>query len=281
MMFPTLPRASAIRARHILTAVTLVALCAAPVLQAQNRDRDQQSNDAFSWSGVVPSGNRIMIRNINGGVEVGRSTSGRVEVTAKKKWRRGDPDHVRIEQRNVGEDVVVCALWGENARCDERGSLSGDKNRNNRNNDVSVQFLVKVPDGVRVDISTVNGALDVNNVTADIRAVTVNGAVNARSAGGTIRAETVNGSIHVAMGSLRSANDLEYETVNGSITIELPANFGAQVELGTVNGRVTTDFPITISGTVSPKRLRGTVGDGSTRLRASTINGSITLRKGN
>jgi hypothetical protein len=46
-----------------------------------------------------------------------------------------------------------------------------------------------------------------------------------------------------------------------------------------VNGRVTTEFPVTVSGTLSPKRLRGTVGDGSTRLRASTVNGSVTLRK--
>jgi hypothetical protein len=34
-----------------------------------------------------------------------------------------------------------------------------------------------------------------------------------------------------------------------------------------------------MSGTLSPRRIRGTVGNGSTRLRASTVNGSVTLRK--
>jgi len=48
-----------------------------------------------------------------------------------------------------------------------------------------------------------------------------------------------------------------------------------------VNGRVSTDFPITVSGTLSPRRLRGTVGDGRTRLRASTVNGSVTLKRAN
>lgn len=255
------------------------ALFIAPAVDAQNRDSDQRSENSFTWSGVIPSGNRILIKNINGAVEIGRSTSGRVEVTAEKRWRRGDPQDVRIEQQNVGGDVLICGLWGDDATCDERGIRSNNKNRSNRNNDVSVKFMVKVPNGVRVDVSTVNGGLEVNGVTSEVRATTVNGSINAQSAGGPVRAKSVNGSIHVAMGSLSKADDLEYETVNGSITIELPSNFSAQVEFATVNGRVTTDFPILVSGTMSPKRLRGTIGDGDTRLRASTVNGSITLKK--
>ena len=66
---------------------------------------------------------------------------------------------------------------------------------------------------------------------------------------------------------------------HGSVTISLPANFGAQLELSTVNGHVSTDFPITVSGSLSSRRIRGTVGDGKTRLRASTVNGSVNLRK--
>ena len=191
----------------------------------------------------------------------------------------GDPSWVRIEQKKLGDDVLVCALWGENARCDEDGIHSDRNNKWNDNNDVSVHFVVRVPDGVRVDVSTVNGGLEVSGVTTDVRANTVNGSITARSAGGPVRAKTVNGSITVSMGSLGSAEDLEYETVNGAITIALPATFGAQLELSTVNGHVSTDFPITVSGTLSPKRIRGTVGDGKTRLRASTVNGSVTLRK--
>ena len=142
-----------------------------------------------------------------------------------------------------------------------------------------MRFVVRVPDGVRVDVATVNGGLEVSGVTTDVRATTVNGSIDAKSAGGPVRANTVNGSIRVSMGNIGNADNLEYETTNGSVTIELPANFGAQLELSTVNGRVTTDFPILVSGTMSPRRLRGTVGNGNTRLRASTVNGSITLRK--
>jgi hypothetical protein len=250
--------------------------------QDRDSDRNSQSDRSFSWSGVIPAGRRILIKNINGPIEVTRSTSNRVEVTAEKRWRRGDPSWVRIEPKKLGDEMLICALWGENSRCEEdgiRSDRSNDRNRNNRNNDVSVHFTVRVPEGVRVDVSTVNGGLEVSGVTTDVRANTVNGSITARSAGGPVRAKTVNGSINVSMGSIGNAEDLEYETTNGSVTIELPANFGAQLELGTVNGRVNTDFPITVSGTLSPRRIRGTVGDGRTRLRASTVNGSVTLRR--
>lgn len=242
--------------------------------------QETRTEKAFTWSGGIPSGRTLFVKNLNGPIEVGRSSSGRVEVTAEKRWRRGDPESVRIEQKKSGDDVIICALFTEGATCDERGMTSGRRNSWNDRNDVSVFFVVKVPDGVRVDLSTVNGSLEVRDVNTEVRAVTVNGGISARSAGGPIRAKTVNGGITVAMATIGSADDLEYETVNGGITIELPSSFGAQLELSTVNGRVSTDFPITVSGTLSPRRLRGTVGDGRSRLRASTVNGSITMRQG-
>ena len=264
--------------RSSATALLLTAALAATAV-AQDRDRESKRDDAFTWSGTIPSGRRIMIKNINGGIEVERSTNGRVEVRAEKRWRRGNPEDVRIEQKKIGEDVLVCALFSESSRCDESGIHTDRRTKWNDRNDVSVRFIVRVPDGVRVDLSTVNGGVEVTGVSNEVDAHTVNGSIIARSAGGPVRAKTVNGSITVSMGTLGSADDLDYETVNGAITIELPSNFGAQLELSTVNGRVSTDFPITISGTLSPRRVRGTVGNGATRLRASTVNGSVTLRK--
>jgi hypothetical protein len=265
-------------ARPVASLVAVACTTLALALPASAQDSRRES--AFTWSGAIPAGRTIYIKNINGAVEVERSTSGRVEVTAEKRWRRGNPEDVRIEQKKSGDDVVICALWSEGSTCDERGIRSERGMRWNDRNDVSVRFTVRVPEGVRADLATVNGGIEVTGVNTEVRANTVNGSISARSAGGPVRAKTVNGSINVSMGTLGSAQDLEYETVNGGIVIELPANFGAELELSTVNGRVSTDFPITVSGTLSPRRLRGTVGDGRTRLRASTVNGSVTLKRG-
>lgn len=256
--------------------VVLATVLPSSAVSAQESKRET----AFTWSGVLPAPGTLFIKNVNGGVAVERSTSGRVEVIGEKRWRRGNPDDVRIEQKKSGDNVVICALYQEGSTCDETGIKNDRRMRWNDRNDVSVRFIVKVPEGTRIDLSTVNGEVDVRDVTAAVRAVTVNGSITARSAGGPVYAKTVNGSINVSMGLIGRTDELEYETVNGSITLQFPSNFGAELELSTVNGRVSTDFPVTMSGTLSSRRLRGTIGDGGTRVRASTVNGAVTLRKG-
>lgn len=267
-------------ARRISYAATLVGLLvSARGVGAQSRDN---SENAFSWTGTIADGRSIIIKNINGPILVEHSSSNKVEVLAEKRWRRGNPADVRVEQPTLRSgNVLVCALWSEQSTCDENGIHSPRNRGRNNSNDVSVHFVVRVPDGVRVDVSTVNGSLQISGVTTEVAATTVNGQIVARSAGGPVRASTVNGSINIAMGSLGTASDLEYETVNGSVTLELPADFGAQLELSTVNGRVTTDFPITVVGTLSPRKLRGTVGNGAAHVKASTVNGSVTLKRSN
>ena len=242
-----------------------------------------QETKEWKWSGQLGNGRTVYLRNVNGEVRFEQGTGTTVEVRAEKRWRRGDPEEVRIEARqagNGGGDIIICALWGERATCDEsgyHGNRDGNRRWNN-DNDVSVHFVVKIPANATVEASTVNGGLVVDGTTADIRATTVNGDVDARSSGGRVEATTVNGSITVRT-TAAAAEGLEYETVNGSITIELPANTSANVNLSTVNGRLSSDFPLTLDGTINPRHIRAKLGTGGPTIRANTVNGSIRLRK--
>jgi hypothetical protein len=245
----------------------------------------QQESTTWNWSGDLGQGRTVYLRNVNGAVRFEAGTGSKVEVTATKRWRRGDPEEVRIEARMAGSgrgDIIICALWGERATCDEDGYDSNrdrnDRDRERRNNDVSVDFVVRIPSHARVDASTVNGDMRVDGTSADIEASTVNGDLEAFSAAGRVEASTVNGSITVRNGAAVT-QDLEYSTVNGSVTVELPANTNASVNLSTVNGRIQTEFPMTLDGNINPRRIRADIGNGGPRIRVSTVNGSIRLRK--
>ncbi len=48
------------------------------------------------------------MRNLNGTVEVGRSTSDNVEVTATRHTQRGDPEYVRFEMKKFGPSSRTC-----------------------------------------------------------------------------------------------------------------------------------------------------------------------------
>lgn len=261
-------------------ALAAVAIATAAVLPAGAAGA-QNSGDAFHWEGAVASGRTVIVRNLNGDVRVEPGNGRNVVIDARKSWRRGDPARVRIEARKVGDgDVLACALWNEEASCDENGYHSGSRRgRNDGTNDVSVEFVVRVPEGVRLELNTVNGDLRIDGATAEVGAHTVNGSIDASSLGGPVRARTVNGSIRAQMGNAGN-EDLSYETVNGSITVSVPRSLSAELEMETVNGSIESDFPLTVTGRINPRRVRATVGDGGRRLALKAVNGSIKLRHG-
>lgn len=227
----------------------------------------------------MSAGRTLYIRNLSGAIRVERASGSKAEVQGEKRWRRGDPEDVRIEMKKVGDDVLICALWNDRTECDTEGYRTrGDNYGDRRSNDTSVEFTVRLPAGVKLVASTVNGGLDISGATAEVEASTINGSVEASSSGGPVRATTVNGSITVRMKELGD-KDLDFETVNGGIEVWVPDNINADVDLRTVNGRVESDFPMTVSGRINPRRLRATIGKGGQRLRFSTVNGSIELRK--
>lgn len=249
-------------------------LATASVAGAQER----QSDRAFSWEGTIPGGRWIYVRNMNGPVRVERASGNKVEVTATKRWRRGDPDEVRIETKKSGDDVIICAIWNEDTRCDEDGYRTRSEGWRRRENDTSVEFRVLLPEGVKVVASSVNGNVEVDGATSEVEASSVNGSVEATSTGGPVRAHTVNGSIVAKMRSV-GTGDLDFDTVNGTIEVWVPDNLNADIDMRTVNGRVNSDFPLTLTGRINPRHIRAKVGDGGRRISFRTVNGSIELRK--
>lgn len=263
--------------KRSLLAFALTAVAALPAA-AQQRQTD---NNAFHWTGKIPAGRWIRIVNLNGAITVGQASGDNVEVTATKEWRRGDPAVVRIEtQKSNNESVMVCALWGERATCDERGGYEGHNDRGLRNNDVSVTFHILVPKGVKVGVNTVNGAVTVDGTSSDVDAATVNGEVEVTTSGGRVNASNVNGGIRARMGVLDPDGKNAFTTVNGSVSVEFSGDSGADVELETVNGTLNTNFEMTISGRLDPKHLRAHIGRaGGPRIRLETVNGNLELRR--
>lgn len=237
----------------------------------------QGTDASWSWSGTVEAGKWLRVASINGPIEVEPSTDGRVHVTAEKKWRRGDPQDVRFEVVERNGNVTICALWNENATCNESGMSSRGRNKSNSNNDTEVHFRVRLPATANVAPTTVNGDITVAGARREVRATTVNGGIEIGTSGGPVSATTVNGSIRASVGA-PAANDMKFTTVNGGIDLAVPREFAADVRMTTVNGGINTDFPITIQGRWGPRTASGRIGAGGGDLQMTTVNGSLTLR---
>jgi DUF4097 and DUF4098 domain-containing protein YvlB len=234
-------------------------------------------DDTWSWKKVVPAGRAIEIKGINGDVSATAASGSEVEVIARKTGDRNDPAEVKIEVVEHSGGVTICAMYPR------RGNecLAGARGRSeNHNNDVEVDFEVRVPRGVLFTGRTVNGSVKANGMTADVNVSTVNGSVRV-STTGLAKASTVNGSITVRMGRVNWDSSLAFETVNGGITLELPNDLHAEVHASTVNGSLSSDWPMTVSGRWGPRRMNGRIGNGGRELALETVNGDIELRKSN
>jgi hypothetical protein len=238
-----------------------------------------QEPNAWRWHGALAAGRVIEIKGVNGSVEAEPASGGEVEVVAVKRARRSDPDSVRIEVVQHGDGVTICAVYPsvggrESNTCEPgRGGHS-----NVRDNDVSVNFTVRVPAGVGFSGHTINGKVRAENLSADVEATTVNGSVNV-STTGLARAQTVNGSINVSMGRADWSDELEITTVNGGIDLSFPSTLSAVVEADTTNGEITSDFQLTVTGRYNRRHLSGTIGGGGRALRLETVNGSVQIRR--
>lgn len=232
----------------------------------------------FEWSGRLAAGQEIEVAGINGDIDAMPASGNQVEVTAEKReGRRGYAEDVTFEVVERDGGVTICAMYpsepGERANeCRPHGG----GHMNVHDNNTEVHFTVRVPAGVNLVARTVNGDIETGALGGDVWAHTVNGSIEI-SASGFAEANTVNGSIRARMGRADWSGSLDFQTVNGSITLELPPNLSASVEASTVNGDMQTDFPLTIQGRWGPRRLRGTIGDGGRTLRLSTVNGGISL----
>ncbi len=235
--------------------------------------------DEFRWKGRIAAGKAIEIKGINGAIRAETAAADEAEVVATKTGRRSDPKTVEIKVVEHADGVTLCAVYPSPDAGKPNECAPGKGGRmNNRDNDVQVDFAVRVPAGVRFLGRTVNGKIQATGLRSDVEAHTVNGSVDVATRG-LVEAQTVNGGITASLGSMPGSQPLTFNTVNGSITLELPEGANTDVTAETVNGGIETDFPLTIQGRFGPKKLSGKIGSGGRALNLKTVNGSIRLRR--
>ncbi len=230
----------------------------------------------WTWTGKVAPKQSVWLKNVNGDVAVEPAAGDSVVVVAEKSGRRSQLRAVRLVAV-PGGGVTICALWESGSRhCGAEGDYESGSLRHNS---VRVHFTVRVPRGVKVDAFTVNGDVTVAGASAPVKAQTVNGEINAQTSAGPLEAKNVNGSVHAAISGFAEPGKVEVKTVNGAVTLELPAQLNAELEATTLAGSVDTDFPLTASQGILPRRFHGTIGTGGRTIQVETLHGSIQVRK--
>ena len=246
-----------------------------PDPSAVMRSRATGQND-FQWQGRVAAGRAIEINGIFGNIRAEATSGSEVEVIANKHSRRSNPDEVQIRVLNHDGGVTICAVYPRGDPGEPNDCHPGGGNSHTHNNDVRVDFTVRVPSDVRLVARTVDGDVDAESLNGEVEACSVLGNIRISTAG-YARAKTVTGSITASLGDANWPGQIAFETITGEISVKLPANLNTEVHAESTVGNISTEFPLTVQGSLNRQAMNGTIGNGGRKLVLKTISGPIRL----
>ena len=163
----------------------------------------------------------------------------------------------------------------------------------------SIEVDVHAPRQIASNIRTGDGNIDVSSLQGETRLRTGDGHIEADSLGGSLEATTGDGhmrvrgrldslNLHTGDGGVdaevlpgsKIASSWRVESGDGSVTIRLPRDFAADLDLHTGDGSISVDFPLTTTaGGRSEHDLRARLNAGGATLYIRTGDGSIRLAR--
>lgn len=256
----------------LLLAAAVAGVTAAPSVTPAWDDPD------YTFRRDLRPGQELAIGNIDGTVTVTRATGRTAEVLVTKRVVRGDGDLVQAILEETSEGIKVCTVYlyevGESrTRCDQRS----EGRRRPDPLEVEMTYEVRVPEGVDLRVGTVDGDVVARELASEAILSTVDGNITV-SGRAPSRVATVDGDITMTV-SGPLPRSMRVSTVDGSVELTLPGSAGFALHATTVDGVLESDFPTTITGKWGPRSMRGTIGDGATDLRVSTVDGSVRLHR--
>lgn len=209
-----------------------------------------------------------------------RSVNGRMGLT---RYELTVPVGTRVDANSVSGEITIRGTGTEV----EAHTVSG-------------AVTVENASGL-IDVGTVSGRIDLRGIAGRSAVETVSGDVDVDDAAGELETESVSGSVAVRRGKLRTfrsetvsgslryegsfdpAGDYRFNSHSGDVTIAIPANGGAALELETWSGDIQSDFPLTLQPGDNMnrrnRRMQFTVGQGGARISAETFSGDINVRR--
>ena len=215
---------------------------------------------------------RVEVHGVNGDLRVEASKDNRVNMVADVRARGSapDPKHenrgyfttevdgntLRITQKRRGRRVIIFPF---------------------RSNQTEINYVLKVPEQLALDLTTVNGRIATRGVAGDTNLRSVNGTIDAEVDGQRrFAAQTVNGRIRATF--RHSFTGARLKTVNGGVQAILPSSASFTCDLAQVNGDFEASFPLNIHSHPGRRRVSGEVNGGRYELKITTVNGSVRVQ---
>jgi DUF4097 and DUF4098 domain-containing protein YvlB len=193
---------------------------------------------------------------------------------------------IRIEEHQTGDSVEI------EVRFPHSHGITIDWGQHR------VEVEIHMPREGRVDLRTGDGKIDLGNFKGEMQLRSGDGSQDLDGVDGKLRATTGDGHIRAngrfdqlelktgdgrvdARANAGSSLAMEWrlESGDGTVTLEVPENFAADVDLHNGDGHIDLDMPVTTEGKIRENEVHGKLNGGGNLLVIHTGDGSIRLRK--
>jgi hypothetical protein len=131
-----------------------------------------------------------------------------------------------------------------------------------------------------MDLESGDGHQEIESVDGTLKVRTGDGHIRASGRFDTLELSTGDGRIDASAKSGSTvASSWNIHTGDGSVTLRLPENFAADLDLHTSDGHIDADMPVTVEGRLGDKNIHGKMNGGGNMLTVHTGDGSIRIEK--
>ncbi len=299
------------------TIFTICVLTISAPLMAQTYNEKISKEYAFEKK---DANNAVMIANINGNIKVEGYNGDKIIVEVNKSIHAKTDERLEKGKQQIQlgvldlADTLIFYVQGTQAQFgrkdDKRRSDSWYRNNygynwccnGNRNCstgcdcdldfDFKMDFVVKVPQGVHVMVTTINdGDINVSHVGGAVSADNINGSIKLTDLMREAHATTINGNVDVEYTS-NPKKDCRFYTLNGDINAWFQKGLAASMSFESFNGSFFTNIdkletlPAKVEKESNSKGMkykindnRYKIGAGGAFLDFETFNGNVYLKE--
>ncbi|WP_394837955.1 DUF4097 domain-containing protein [Pendulispora rubella] len=240
----------------------------------------------FQFEKAIIPPKSLEIKGINGNLKILGTTSGTAEVRGTKRANgKGDLASQRVVATEHSGGVVICTLFAnqpdDDCKPGDAGHIGHRGDEGKDDGDLAIDFEVRVPAGVSLNATTMNGNIDAKDLRSSLRVHTMNGNLDVATTGRLV-AKTMNGRIVAPLSSSLTV-PVQLETMNGSIELRAPGDASFELSASTMSGHIQSDFPLPAPAGPPgiPESISAKIGRGGARVALKTMNGNINVKRSN
>jgi len=235
---------------------------------SQSSDReDLPEKDEFHQNFQLLGGAKVEVRGINGTVDIDTAAGSTAEVNIVRSARsRDDLEYRKVIIEPTPNSLVI------------RGDNEHDKSFG-RNRDVRQRVVLRLPRAIDLNVSGINGRVDVGQVEGPVRLSGINGKVEVAQAMGYSDISGINGRVKISISQL-GERGIHVSGVNGGVELQFSEELNADLDVTGINGSVNTDVAnVTVFGKVDKQNFHAKIGSGGSPIKVTGINGHVKLSR--